>query len=462
MGLPLLIVRLILAAVLLVSGTAKLLDRDGTRQAVTAFGLPVRFAPLIASALPIVELVLALTLIPARLLPLSAGLATALFLAFTVVVTRSVLQGNHVACSCFGQLSAAPITRTTIARNALLTGLALAVWIHALASSAEPVGGPMQTAIVLGLGLAMIGGTVSTLARRPSKPGQPTETPSAVPGGQLPSLPIQPLGDAPPSLASLHHQVPLVIIVTDSHCPACTALLPEIARWQREYATWLRIAVVTSGDADAALARLQDHGLTNLYLQQETQANDALGLAGTPCAVLVQLSGQIQGPPACGPALIKTLVANLIPPPSDDGIMTVTPPSRIGQSVPLAKVTRLDGRQGFVGGPSPTGQLLLFWNPASDACQAMLDDLRQIESGWPAGAPEFVVVAGGTPDANRALNLRSLIVLDESFGLAHTVGATGVPSAVLVDKSGRIAVEPAIGGPAILEMCASLAHPALA
>lgn len=478
MGIFLLVVRLALAAVLVVSGIAKLFDRAGTRQAFEAFRLPARFAPAVAIALPVIELALAVTLFPANLVPTSAALATVLFLAFTAVVTRSVLHGDAVECNCFGQLSAAPVSWMTVARNALLTAATLAVWIHALASGADPIwDDPSSSDILIVLGFALcltaIAGLtwlalqlwsqqgrlllrLDELEARTDLTPRPAASPLTRTARPLPALDLTPVGDTAPALASLHRQKPLLLILSDPKCGPCNALMPEIARWQREYASWLGIAIITSGDAEAALAKSQEHGLANLYLQRERQASDALGTKGTPCALLVDPAGQIRGEAACGSVAIKDLVSSLLESRPPAAAAPVKPPSRIGQLVPMTKMTDLDGAQKFVGGPSDNGQLLVFWNPGCGFCNRMLPDLKALEAGWSADAPELVVVSQGDPEVNRNQGLQSLVVLDAGFGLGRSVGATGTPSAVLLDKGGRVVTDPAVGAPAILTLTATL------
>jgi hypothetical protein len=43
-------------------------------------------------------------------------------------------------------------------------------------------------------------------------------------------------------------------------------------------------------------------------------------------------------------------------------------------------------------------------------------------------------------------------VLDQSFSIGSAFGASGTPSAVLVDEAGKIASEVAVGAPAVLEL----------
>ena len=50
------------------------------------------------------------------------------------------------------------------------------------------------------------------------------------------------------------------------------------------------------------------------------------------------------------------------------------------------------------------------------------------------------------------MGLSSTVVLDQEFAVGSAFGASGTPSAVLVDEDGKIASGLAVGGPAILEL----------
>jgi len=96
--------------------------------------------------------------------------------------------------------------------------------------------------------------------------------------------------------------------------------------------------------------------------------------------------------------------------------------------------------------------VVLFWNPRCGYCKRMLDDLRAWEVNPPDGAPKLLVVSQGDHEANRAMGLQSPVVLDQGFTTGRAFGATGTPSAVLVDAEGKIASQVAVGAPAILAL----------
>jgi thiol-disulfide isomerase/thioredoxin len=96
--------------------------------------------------------------------------------------------------------------------------------------------------------------------------------------------------------------------------------------------------------------------------------------------------------------------------------------------------------------------LVLFWNPGCGFCQQMLPDLKQWESEAPESAPKIVVVSAGSEEANREMGLTSPILLDQNFATGRAFGASGTPSAVLVDPEGKVASEVAVGAPAVMEL----------
>jgi peroxiredoxin len=126
--------------------------------------------------------------------------------------------------------------------------------------------------------------------------------------------------------------------------------------------------------------------------------------------------------------------------------------SRIGKAAPDLRLADLDGKQVSLAAFRGNRTLVLFWNPACGFCQRILDDLKAWETSREEAKPGLLVVSTGSAEANRALGLRSPVVLDTGFEGGRAFGAGGTPSAVLVDEDGRIASEIAVGAPAVLAL----------
>ena len=99
--------------------------------------------------------------------------------------------------------------------------------------------------------------------------------------------------------------------------------------------------------------------------------------------------------------------------------------------------------------------LVLFWNPGCGFCQQMLPDLEEWESNAPEDAPKLLVVSAGSEEANQEMGLASPVLLDQSFATGRAFGASGTPSAVLVDAEGRLSSGVAVGAPAVLVLASA-------
>ena len=114
--------RLVLAVVFLVAAVAKLRAAAATREQMTAL-LGARAGALVATWLPIVEIVLAVALVVWwSAVP---GVVTALvLLAFIAVLVRADVR--RLPCACFGaRANSKPVGTSAIVRNAVLVGLAV-------------------------------------------------------------------------------------------------------------------------------------------------------------------------------------------------------------------------------------------------------------------------------------------------------------------------------------------------
>ena len=125
----------------------------------------------------------------------------------------------------------------------------------------------------------------------------------------------------------------------------------------------------------------------------------------------------------------------------------------MGEPAPDFRLPDLAGKfvslSDFRGGKT----LVLFWRPSCGFCQRMLDDLKAWEAHPAEGAPRLLVVSTDSVESNRAMGLRSPVLLDpDGMRVGRLFGATGTPMAVLVDSEGKIASELAAGAPAVLAL----------
>ena len=110
-------------------------------------------------------------------------------------------------------------------------------------------------------------------------------------------------------LASLRRPgVPTLLVFADPNCGSCIALLPDVARWQREFAGDMTVVVVSAGDANEVRAETDAHGLADVVVQRERSVSDAYRIGGTPAAIVVGADGRIAVEEAEGPEEIDLLI----------------------------------------------------------------------------------------------------------------------------------------------------------
>jgi peroxiredoxin/uncharacterized membrane protein YphA (DoxX/SURF4 family) len=482
----LLIARLFLAVVFGVSGTAKLADLEGTRQAAAGFGLPAWAGRPVAVALPAVELAVAAALLPATTAAAAGWAALGLLAVFSAVVAASLARGRRPACHCFGQIRPAPVGWRTLARNAALGAvaafIAVAGWPDGGASLGQVGFAPAATRIAVGgllaavaalavLVLVLLGRYGAVLHRldqlQASVGGQDPagarhRPPAGLPvGAPAPDFTLTGLDGEPLTLAALRAPGhPVLLMFGDPRCEPCQSLLPELARWQADQAGRLTAALISRGTVAANRAEADRHRLRNVAVQRDQEVAAAYRYPGTPSAVAVSADGRVASPVVSGPDAIRSLAATLLR--QDGSAAAARPvPLRPGQPAPAVTLTDLDGRPAGLTSAGNGPLVVLFWNPACGYCQQALEQVRIRELG-PVG---FVFVSAGQADQNRALGLRSPVLLDPDFATARAFGASGTPSAVLVGADGQIASELAVGAPAVLALAdaaiaASAGHPA--
>ncbi len=488
MNAVLLVLRLVLALVFLVAGVAKLSDRDGSREAAQAFGVPARLAGATAVLLPIAELVAAALLVPSVTAPVGAALAAVLLLAFCAGITRSMVRGEAPDCHCFGQLHSSPAGPRTLIRNVALLAIAVLLlaagpgtsateWIAGLSGTAAVA---LVAGVVLAAVLAASAAFALSLLRQHGRlllrvdaleqaledngivvaetdDAVPAPTGGLAPGSPAPDFQLLDVRRRKVTLEGLSdHRRPVLLMFTDPGCGPCSAMMPQVADWQREHADELRIALISRGDHDANAAHAREHGLDDILIQHDREVSERYLVNGTPSAVLIAPDGTIDSPLYEGADAIEALVNGQLGAPVLD-IHQHEPSieASIGRAAPDLTLSTLDGEEQALSSMLSGPTVLLFWRPSCGFCERMVPDLKQFEDEQPDGAPSLLVISADDAASNRAMGLSAPILLDGSFAAGNAFGAAGTPSAVLIDGEGRVASPVAVGAPDVLALMRS-------
>lgn len=488
-----------LAAVFATAGIAKLAGRRAAGKSFVEFGIPEQFAGPAATVLATAELSLAVLVLPSTTARFGAlGIAT-LLTVFVAIILWTLARGQRPACACFGQMRSEPIGPRILVRNSLLWVIAaLVAWdaapqataLHAGATwpdAAQAIGSSSVTgllAVLALVGLVLVSIALTTVLKQYGKllvrverlerefGVQPDAEGSGLPiGADAPAFTLAALNGGTVSLAHLQSRAKTAVLVfVEPGCNPCSELLPDVAAAQVR-TLWLDthvdaaqplaatdvdrqsapdshtlIVVVSQGSARENRAKMASLGIRNVLLQQAREVADAYRVVGTPSAVRIT-NGVVASPLAAGPEAVRALLTESLHTQADGDER----PLGVGDEVPALSLRDVDGRTTDLRALTQNRSLLLFWSPACGYCQEMLVDLLAWERRAESTDLSLVVVSQGSPAANREQGLRSQVVLDDMFLVGRTLGVSGTPSAVLVDK-GRVVSGIGAGASAVFRL----------
>jgi peroxiredoxin len=320
--------RLVLAAVFATAAVAKLLDRSGTRAALSDFRVPGRLIPAAAIALPLTELAIAAALVPVASAAPAAIAAAALLALFSIAIGRALARGERVDCNCFGAVGSRPVGGWTLVRNLGLLAVAAFVavvgWSDAGTSVFAWVGdlGGAEVALVviaavLGIAVAAnfafswqllkqngrLVAELEALRERLDVGGSPSKVGQPAPDFDLPTLG----GDRLTLAELLAERRGLTIVFSDPACGACDPLLPAIGRLQRDRGGSPLVVISRGGVADNRV-KASEHGLETVLLEDEFRLARSLGINGMPGAVMLDVEGRLADAPTLGADAVGELL----------------------------------------------------------------------------------------------------------------------------------------------------------
>jgi uncharacterized membrane protein YphA (DoxX/SURF4 family)/thiol-disulfide isomerase/thioredoxin len=313
--------QVLLAVVFATAGVGKLLDRAGSRTALTAFGVPDAAVPVTSYVLPAAELATAIALVFHATARWGALAALVLLMGFTFGIARALSRGEAPDCHCFGQIHSAPAGRGTLARNAVLAVLAAVVVVHGPGTSLDAWVEARTAAELAAVAIGIVTAVLATvcvrlwldkreLSRELDREREVTALfPPGLPlGAEAPPFTLE---DTQGHAISLHALLepgrPLALVFISPGCGPCEALLPDLARWQATLAERLTIGLVSTGDV-LDNYEAQRLGLTNVFLQDGDEIMKAYRVESTPSAVMVSSDGRVASSVTLGGAAIEPLI----------------------------------------------------------------------------------------------------------------------------------------------------------
>jgi uncharacterized membrane protein YphA (DoxX/SURF4 family)/thiol-disulfide isomerase/thioredoxin len=310
-----LLIVLTLAAVLLVSGFAKLRDPRATRDAFDALRVP-RVVPsgAAAAALPWLEVGLAVLLLvapPGWLVPVSLTLLL-LMLAYTALVARALSFDEPVTCSCFGTLGRHEVDRTTLARNVLLIALAgLTFWFAMDGGSVKDAVGDLDAGDGWALLAAAVAAVVAVLV---TGGGSSVEH---VPDAELLDYDRSPvpygvlsLSEGRTStLAELAATQAKLLVVLSPGCSPCSRTAEKLDAWAARLAPVVGVLAIYPDEPTAEA--VTEHAAELSAWEPELNVRRVFSV-GTPAAILLGADGFLAGGPVAGENKVARFVEDVL------------------------------------------------------------------------------------------------------------------------------------------------------
>jgi thiol-disulfide isomerase/thioredoxin/uncharacterized membrane protein YphA (DoxX/SURF4 family) len=473
----LLIIRVALFGVFALAAIGKFLDLEGSEKAVKDFGTPDEFAKTFAIALPFAEIVFAFCFLFVSTSWVGALGGLILLLTFTGGMLWQMSQGNAPDCHCFGQIHSAPVSGKSLVRNIIFSVLALLLVARGREGQGYELtadGSGMMQLILIFLLLALVvaalfylkkvlDGQAEILRRislmevissdggsiERSNAGSPHD---GLPiGAPFPDFDLADASNRPATLSTaLKGGRPALFMFVSPTCEPCKALLPELERWEAELGDRVNFVLFSSGTTDANAGKFAIFS-GDVVLQKNRELAEQVYARWTPTAIFVRADGTVGSHPAAGDTAIRELVDNIRKNDvSDSNVFFAGDGSpagapKIGQRVPEFSLKDMDGNSITSSDMQGRKTMTVFWSPTCPHCSAMMNDLREWDNSRKESDPNLIVFSDGEKQSHANLGLKSPIVLDSDYKTAEKLGMFGTPSAVLVDESGTIVTETAMG-----------------
>jgi len=303
------------AAVLIVSGVAKLRAPETVDSAFTSLEVPKALDTAFVRRLsPWVEVALGAWLLLATgvALVVVATLTLALFIAYLVLVARAARRPEPVDCGCFGALGDSRVTRVTVWRNAALVLSALLAVVAGL-QGVGLIGAVVDGEALPWIATATLMAAVAVLVAYRA----PTTAPSAV-GPRLDADGNYERQETP--RAAVLTQDGKLVLLTEktmvaAHmlvflspgCGPCERIGPHLAEWAEQLRP-ITVRAVVSGTPEVVRTHPYFEGLA--YYDPFGITRAAFGVS-TPAAVLLGTDRMLAGGPVQGEDDVLSFVAEV-------------------------------------------------------------------------------------------------------------------------------------------------------
>lgn len=309
----LLLAPLVLAAVLILSGVAKLRQPDAAASAFSSLRMPKAIdRPLFHKALSVGELVLAagLLLAPGWGQVVFAVLALALMGIYVAVIARALGFGYPVDCGCFGRLGMGEVTKLTLVRNILLTLVAVAAVVFGVAAGASPLwalltGGATTWGWVLGA--AVTAALAVLILQRRSGPVAERQYPETDEEGEYVRTPTPPAAvlfadGRPRNIRDLARTQAQLLVWLSPGCGSCQLVMSKLDELREQVApvALREVFSMRPEQAEELVSKTKHMSIEHAVFDPDRLLGASLQMSGAPSAVLLGTDDMLAGGPVVG------------------------------------------------------------------------------------------------------------------------------------------------------------------
>ena len=169
----------------------------------------------------------------------------------------------------------------------------------------------------------------------------------------------------------------MLLVFTDPGCVPCTALLPQVAEWQRDPQSSITIALISRGSVDDNRAKASEHGASRMFIESDDEVSSLLRGSADPERRPHRPGRQDREPPGCGEPEIRSLVESALAAAGRLNVVVAGSPRpteiEIGQPAPDLELTDLGGEAVSLRAMIEADTMLLFWNPDCGFCAQALE-----------------------------------------------------------------------------------------
>lgn len=277
-------------------------------------------------------------------------------------------------------------------------------------------------------------------------------------GDPAPSFRVRSLAGRPVTLGDiLADGLPVMLLFLSPSCGPCNELMPDLARWQSEYAPALRFVPISVGSPRDAADKAREFGLESMSTTPDFSIPESFGSSGTPAAVLIHPDGTLASPLVGGPPMIRALLDRYLEllaeragvqlrgwSESERAAARLAAPAAPGSLLPNLALPDIGGRPVRPVDLLSRETVLLFFSLECLYCREMLPDLLALQTSSHRGR-DLLIVLNRAPGRAEPLPFHSIVLVDADRALALSLGIGGTPWAVPVDRRGTLLASPVAG-----------------